>query len=174
MFKSEFYDGEMFAMSGGTRAHSIISVNVGSELGNVLRGSDYVVFASNMRLKVQATGFITYADATVAGANERVEKDEEEFHSYPTLIVEVLSESTEKYDRGEKFRQYQQIGSLKEYMLVSQHAPRVELFGRQADGNWMLYQEEGLEGKITSPTLGVTLELREVFANVKFEGRKMR
>src|SRR5688572_3115058 len=76
--KSEFYKGDMFAMSGGSAAHSIISVNVGSELGNALEGSDYVVFSSNMRLKVQATGLITYADVTVAQANQEFESDEDD------------------------------------------------------------------------------------------------
>ena len=173
-FKSEFFDGEMFAMSGGSRWQSLISANVGRELGNGLKGRGCVVFESNMRVKVEATGLYAYPDVSVACEEQRFVDDEMDTLLNPTLIVEVLSESTEKYDRGEKFRQYQQIGSLKEYMLVSQHAPRVELFVRQGDRNWMLYQVEGSEGKITSPTLGVTLELAEVYAHVKFEGRKMR
>jgi Uma2 family endonuclease len=171
-FKSEFYDGEMFAMSGGTWAHSVISLNVGGELRQALKGC--VVFESNMKVKVEFTGLYTYPDVTVACEEQQFVDDETDALLNPTSIVEVLSESTEKYDRGEKFRQYQQIASLKEYMLVSQHAPRVELLVREMGGTWRLYQAEGLEEKITSPTLGVTLELQEIFANVKFEARKMR
>jgi Uma2 family endonuclease len=172
--KSEFYNGEMFAMSGGTWAHSLISLNIGGELRQALKGSGRVVFESSMKVKVEFTGLYTYPDVTVACEEQRFVDDETDALLNPTLIVEVLSDSTEKYDRGEKFRQYQKIPSLKEYMVVSQHAPRVELLVRESGGTWRLYQAEGMEGKITSPTLGVTLELREIFANVKFEPRKMR
>jgi Uma2 family endonuclease len=172
--KSEFYDGEMFAMSGGTWAHSLISLNVSGELRQALKGSGRVVFESNMKVKVEFTGLYTYPDVTVACEEQRFVDDETDALLNPTLIVEVLNDSTEKYDRGEKFRQYQKIPSLKEYMVVSQHAPRVELLVRESGGTWRLYQAEGMEGKITSPILGVTLELREIFANVKFEPRKMR
>lgn len=173
-FKSEYFGGQMFAMSGGTRWQSIISANVGRELGNALKGRGCVVFESNLRVKVEATGLYTYPDVSVACEEQRFANDEMDTLLNPTMIVEVLSDSTEKYDRGEKFRQYQQIESLKEYMLVSQHVPRVELFVRQGDGTWLLYQANGLEEKITSPTLGVTLEMREIFANVKFEARRIR
>jgi Uma2 family endonuclease len=172
--KSEFYDGEMFAMSGGTRWHSLISANVGRELGNALKGRGCVVFESNMRVKVETTGLYTYPDVSVACEEQRFADDEMDTLLNPTMIVEVLSESTERYDRGEKFRQYQQIESLREYMLVSQHAPRVELFVRESSATWRLLQAEGLDGKISSPTLGVTLEMREIFANVTFECRRMR
>lgn len=173
-FKSEFYDGEMFAMSGGTRWHSLISANVGRELGNALKGRGCVVFESNMRVKVETTGLYTYPDVSVACEEQRFSDDEMDTLLNPMVLVEVLSESTERYDRGEKFRQYQQIKSLREYMLVSQHAPRVELFVRESGATWRLLQAEGLDGKINSPTLGVTLEMREIFANVTFERRRMR
>lgn len=140
----------------------------------VLKGSGWFVFESNMRVKVEATGLFRYPDVSVACEEQRFADDGMNTLLNPTVIVEVLSESTEKYDRGEKFRQYQLIPSLKEYMLVSQHAPRVELFVRDAGGTWRLLQAEGFEGKISSPTLGMTLEMREIFANVTFEGRRMR
>jgi len=173
-FKSEFFDGEMFAMSGGSRWHSIISANVGRELGNALKDRGCVVFESNMRVKVEATGLYTYPDVSVACEEQRFVDDEMDTLLNPTLIVEVLSESTEKYDRGQKFQHYQQVRSLKEYMLVSQHAARVELLVREVDGTWRLHQAAGLDARISSPTLRVTLELREIFANVKFEARRMR
>ncbi len=172
--KSEFYDGEMFAMSGGSRWHSIISSNVGRELGNALKGRGCVVFESNMRVKVEATGLYTYPDVSVSCEEQRFVDDEMDTLLNPAVIVEVLSESTEKYDRGQKFQQYQQIPSLQEYMLVSQQAARVELLVREGGGTWRLHQAEGLEAKITSPTLGVTLELREIFTHVKFEPMRLK
>lgn len=173
-FKSEFYDGEMFAMSGGSRWHSLISANVGGELRQALKGRGCVVFESNLRVKVESTGLYTYPDVTVACEEQRFADDEMDTLLNPTLIVEVLSDSTEKYDRGEKFQYYQLIPSLKEYMLVSQHVARVELFVREGGGTWRLHQAEGLEATITSPTLGLTLELKEIFANVKFEPRRLK
>jgi Uma2 family endonuclease len=173
-FKSEFHDGEMFAMSGGSRWHSLVSANVVRALGNALEGSGCVVFESNMKVKVEESGLYTYPDVTVACEEQQFVDDETDVLLNPTLIVELLSESTEKYDRGQKFQHYQRIGSLKEYMLVSQNAPRVELFVRDADGTWRLHQAEGLDAKITSPTLRVTLELRKIFANVKFEPRRLK
>ena len=173
-FKSEFYDGEMFAMSGGSAAHSLISLNVGGELRQALKGRGCVVFESNMRVKVEASGLYTYPDVTVACEKQRFVDGEMATLLNPTLLVEVLSDSTEKYDRGKKFQHYQLIPSLKEYMLVSQHAARVELLVRESGGTWRLHQADGLEAKITSPTLGVTLELKEIFANVTFEPRSIR
>ena len=173
-FKSEFFDGEMFAMSGGSCWHSIISANIGREFGTALKGRGCVVFESNMRVKVEATGLYTYPDVSVACEEQRFVDDEMDTLLNPTVIVEVLGESTEKSDRGQKFQHYQQILSLKEYILVSQHKARVELLVREAVGTWRLFQAEGLEGKITSPTLGVTLELVEIIANVTFERRPIR
>ena len=173
-FKSEFFDGEMFAMSGGTRWHSIICSNVGREIGNLLKGTGCVVFESNMRLKVEATGLYTYPDVTVACEEQRFVDDEIDTLLNPAVIVEVLSDSTEKYDRGEKFRHYQQINSLQEYLLVSQNSPRVELFKREPNSTWRLHQAEGLNATISSPTLIVTLKLSEIYANVQFPVKPLR
>jgi Uma2 family endonuclease len=173
-FKSEFFEGEMFAMSGGTRWHSIITANLVRALGNKLSHRGCVIFDSNMRVKVGETGLYTYPDVSVACEEQQFVDGEMDTLLNPTLIVEVLSESTEKYDRGAKFRQYQSIPSLQEYLLVSQDAPRVELFVRQPNGKWLLQQAEGVDGKLESPTLRVVLELSEIFANVRFEPRALR
>lgn len=173
-FKSEFYDGEMFAMAGGTRSHSLIAMNIGAELRAAVKGRGSVVFESNMRVKVETTGLQTYPDVSVACEEQRFLDETQDTLLNPTFIVEVLSDSTERYDRGNKFFQYQKIDSLKEYMLVSQHEPRVELFVRQKDGTWLLHVVEGLDEQIASPTLNVTLKLSEIFANVKFEPRPIR
>ena len=131
--------------------------------GNALEGSGCVVFESNMKVKVEESGLYPYPDVTVACEQQRFVDDETDVLLNPTLIVEVLSESTEKYDRGrKKFQHYQRIVSLKEYILVSQNTPRVELWCARRMGPGRLHQAEGMEAKITpSPTLGVALEFRE-------------
>ena len=173
-FKSEFIDGQMIRMSGFNRWHSIITANASAELGSNLRGTQFFVFDSSMRVKVEATGLYTYPDVTVACEEQRFVDDETDTLLNPTVIVEVLSDSTEKYGRGEKFRHYQQIHSLQEYLLVSQRAPRVELFKREPHNTWRLHQAEGLNATITSPTLAVTLKLSEIYANVQFPAKRLR
>ncbi|MBI2950427.1 MAG: Uma2 family endonuclease, partial [Verrucomicrobia bacterium] len=121
-FKSEFYDGEMFAMAGGSPQHSLVSVNTVAELRDKLK-SRCVVFNAGLRVKVEATGLLTYPDASVVCGPQRF--FEEDTLLNPGLIVEVLSDSTEAYDRGKKFEHYRQIASLREYLLVSQTEPRI-------------------------------------------------
>lgn len=172
--KSEFYNGELFAMSGGTRAHSIIAMNVGAELRGALKGSGCAVFESNMRVKVEATGLYTYPDISVACEEQEFVDDEKDTLPNPTLIVEVLSESSELGDRGKKFFHYQKIPPLQEYLLVSETEPRVELFVRQNNGTWILHVVEGMDHNLESPTLRASLKLSEVFANIRFEPQPIR
>jgi Uma2 family endonuclease len=173
-FKSEFFDGEMFAMAGGSPTHSLIAANLIRELGNKLKGRPCQPFTSDLRLKVEATGLCTYPDVSVvcgpwqlaAGTNDTVIN--------PTVIFEVLSDSTEAYDRGEKFRHYRQMPSLKEYVLVSQRGPRLEQFVRRPNDEWAWRVAEGPAGALTLPSLEITLELTEVFAKVEFVAGPIR
>jgi Uma2 family endonuclease len=163
-FKSEFYDGEMFAMAGGSRAHSLIAANLVRELGNSLKGRPCVVFNSDLRVKVEATGLYTYPDASVVCGAQRFIGEDTLLN--PTLVAEVLSESTEAYDRGRKFGQYRQIPSLGEYLLISQTEARIEQFVRQQNGLWQLRDAVGLGSILELASLNVAIALDEVFANV--------
>lgn len=163
--KSEFFDGQMFAMAGGTRQHSLIGMNIGSELRAKLKGK-CVVFNSDMRVKVEVTGLFTYPDVSVVCGEQRF-LDEDTLLN-PTLVVEVLSESTEAYDRGKKFEHYRQIASLREYLLVSQREPRIEQFIRKPDGRWEFAEASGLESHLSVPSMEINISLAEVFANVQF------
>jgi Uma2 family endonuclease len=165
-FKSEFFDGEMFARAGGSRAHSLIAANLVRELGNRLKGRPCVVFNSDLRVKVEATGLLTYPDLSVVCGPERFL--EEDTLLNPVLLAEVLSESTEAYDRGLKFGHYRQIPSLREYLLVSQTEARIEQFVRQDSGHWVLRDAVGLEAALELPSLNITLALAEAFANVQW------
>lgn len=117
--KSEFYDGEMFAMAGGTAVHSLIGTNAAIEFGNKLRGKKCVPYNADLRIQVQATGLFTYPDLSViCGPLQFADADDDTVLN-PSVLVEVLSPSTEAYDRGQKFLQYRQIPTLREYLLVS-------------------------------------------------------
>jgi Uma2 family endonuclease len=164
--KSEFYD--RFATSGGTRWHSRIGTNLAGLFTSKLRRHRCQPYNSELRVKVEATGLFTYPDLSVVCGEPRLLDDEMDTLLNPTLIVEVLSESTERYDRGRKFQHYHQIPSLQKYLLVSQDEPRIEQFLRQANNDWLLHETVGSESALALPSIGITIELAEVFANVTF------
>jgi len=167
-FKSEFFDGEMFAMAGGTPEHSLIATNIAREFGNRLRGRPCVAYNADLRIKVEATGLNTYPDLSIICGSLQFAEGTNDTVVNPSVLVEVISDSTEAYDRGRKFVHYRQIPSLKEYLMVSQKEPRIEKFARQADGQWILSEANGLDAALEVPSLGIALALSEVFANVKF------
>ena len=167
-FKSEFFDGEMFAMAGGTRQHTRIAMNLARVLGNQLQGHPCEPYNSDLRVKIEATGLLTYPDLSVVCGSQRFLDAEVDTLLNPTLIAEVLSDSTEAYDRGKKFENYRQIPSLKEYLLVSQKEPRLEQFIRREDGQWLLRETVGLDATLELSSLQITLALSEVFARVEF------
>ena len=167
-FKSEYYHGEVFAMAGATREHNLIVGNVVRETGYSLKARPCEVYPSDMRVKVSSTGLYTYPDATVVCGGP--EFDDEQFDTLlnPTVLFEVLSESTESYDRGAKFRQYRKIASLKEYVIISPDRASVECYIRQADGGWLLQEYQALEQTATFESINVTIALSEIYRNVEF------
>lgn len=173
-FKSEFFAGEMFPMAGGSSMHSLIATNLAREVGNRLKGRPCVPFNSDLRLLVVATGLYTYPDlSVVCGPLEFADAGEDTITN-PTLLAEVLSDSTESYDRGKKFEHYRQIPSLREYLLVSQQEPRIEQSVRSGDGEWRLREAAGLDNQIELPSLQIVLPLAEGFAKVKFAASPLR
>jgi Uma2 family endonuclease len=170
-YRSEFFGGEIFAMAGGSARHSLISANLLRELGNRLKGKPCVAYESNLRLKIEASGLRTYPDAGVYCG--KLEFDPEDSRGQtalnPTVLFEVLSPSTEAYDRGKKAENYRQIPSLKTYVLVSQDRPHVEVFERVGDGFWRLSEASALEGNIELPCIEVTLNLGEIYERVEFD-----
>jgi len=173
-FKSEFFDGEMFAMSGGTRWHSLIGANLAREFGNRLKGHRCIAYNSELRVKVEATGLYTYPDLSVVCGPPELLDNEMDTLLNPSLIAEVLSDSTEAYDRGKKFEHYRQIATLNEYLLVSQKEPRIEQFIRKPDGVWEFRTAAGLSARLELPSLSIAIDLAEVFANVEFSPAPIR
>lgn len=173
-FKSEFLDGEMFAMAGGSRMHSLIASNLNFALRTQLKGCPCRVYTSDLRLKVQSSGLYTYPDVSVACGQEEFEDGLDDTLLNPTVIVEILSPSTEAYDRGKKFELYWQLPSLREYVLVSQSKPLVEQYIRQDGGEWLLRAVAGLEARLTLPSLGIAIEMADLYVNVQFEPVPLR
>ena len=168
-FKSEYYQGETFAMAGASRAHNLIVANLVRELGNSLKGRRCEVYPSDMRVKVSPTGLYTYPDVTVVCGEPQLEDDQFDTLLNPTVLFEVLSDSTESYDRGGKFRHYRQIESLKEFVIVTRERPSVECFVRQPDDRWLLLETDSLEKNVTFESIEVALPLAEVYRNIPFD-----
>jgi Uma2 family endonuclease len=167
-FKSEFFGGEMFAMAGGTPEHSRIGINLAREFDVQLEHSRCVPYNTDLKIKVEATGLITYPDLSVVCGPLEFAPGTRDVITNPTLLVEVLSESTERYDRGQKFVNYRQIRTLEEYLLVSQWEPRIERFFRQSSDSWLLTEASGIDATLELPSLKMTLLLSRIFSKVQF------
>ena len=173
VYKSEFHDGEIFAMAGGSPEHSLIVLNLLAELRQRLKGKICTPYESNLRIKVPATGLVTYPDASVFCKKLEFDpKDKRQQTAInPTIVFEVLSKSTESYDRGKKAENYRQLESLKAYVLISQTSPHIEIYERHGDGFWFLTEAKGLDQELAIKGLGIQLPLAEVYDRIKF-GKK--
>ncbi len=167
-YKSEFYDGEMFAMSGGSYTHSTIKVNLYEQFKARLRGGKCRLSDSDMRVLVPATGLHVYPDASVVCGPPQFTNSQQTTLTNPHLIVEVLSPSTERYDRTTKFWHYQTIPAFTDYVLVTQDIAQVEHFYRNADGEWLYRPCEGLDVALKLPAQGIEIPLRDIYENVVF------
>jgi len=136
--RHEYADGEIFAMPGGTAEHSAVCLNLMGEIRAALSGRKCRAFESNLRVRIPATGRYVYADGSVVCGGPEFLDDKRDTLLNPRVIVEVLSDSTEAYDRGDKFEGYRAIPSCEEYVLASQKRPLIEVFTRQPDGAWSL------------------------------------
>jgi Uma2 family endonuclease len=168
--KHEFYHGEVFAMAGASPEHSLITANVIREFGNRLKGSPCRVYDSNLRIRIPRTSLYSYPDASVVCRPTEFDPLDARRETIlnPTVLIEVLSPSTEAYDRGTKFENYQQIDALREYVLVSQMAPRVEIYLRQPDGTWLYAATAGLDALSRLASLKIEVPLREIYDGVSF------
>ena len=167
--KSEYHDGEVFAMSGASRAHNLIVTNFVRELSLRLRDRDCEVYPSDMRVKVDPTGLYTYPDVIVVCGEPAFEDEHIDTLLNPTLLIEVLSESTEAYDRGKKFEHYRKLETLQGVVLVTQDEAHAERFTRQPDGQWLLGEASGLEAALHLASIDVTLPLADIYDKVLFD-----
>ena len=164
-FKSEYFDGQMVSMSGGTFVHSILAAAFSSELRNALAGRDCWVTNSDARVRATRSTFV-YPDVCVVCGRPELENDDVLLN--PVLIAEVLSDSTERYDRGLKFTRYRSMPTLQDYVLIAQTEARVEVFRRQPDESWSLRIYEGIDKVAKLESLAVDLSLRALYRGLNF------
>ncbi|MEZ4528368.1 MAG: Uma2 family endonuclease [Desulfobacterales bacterium] len=167
-FKSEYYDGEIFAMAGASRRHNLICGNVFAAIHAQFKNRSCEAYTGDMRVRVSETGLYTYPDVLALCEPPRFDDEEKDTLLNPSLIVEVLSKSTESYDRGEKFAHYRTISSLKEYVLISQDRMQIEHYLRQSNNRWMLSEFSHTEDTVELPSAGCSLKLSEVYDKVDF------
>jgi Uma2 family endonuclease len=173
--RNEYWDGEIVAMTGASLRHNRISLNVATALHNQLRDSGCTVLAHDMRLRIRAANVFTYPDVVVYCGEPQLDDAAMDTLLNPVLIVEVLSKSTEDYDRGKKFVYYRALPSLVEYVLVAQDRPHVEHFTRQPappgaeapEGmRWLLTETDRIEAELTLNSIGCRLALADVYKGV--------
>src|SRR5258708_3791120 len=167
-FKSEYYRGETFAMAGASRYHNKVKENLIGELYTRLKSGPCQTFSSDQRVHVPPTGFYTNPDIVIICERREYAPADEDTLVNPDAVIEVLSPSTENYDRGAKFRQYQQLPSVKEYILVSQDEPLVERYVRGSNGDWAYTAIPGLGGELAFTTTPGRIPLADIYNGVEF------
>ncbi|EDN67283.1 protein of unknown function DUF820 [Beggiatoa sp. PS] len=167
-YKSEYFDGEIFAMSGASEAHNLISGNIFAELHAVFKKRPCKVYNNDMRVKVSPTSLYTYPDIIALCDKPRFDDEQKDTLLNPTVIIEVLSDSTANYDRGTKFKHYRTLDSLKEYLLMAQDKCHIEHYVRQINNQWVLSETNNLQETIDLPSIDSRLALTEVYDKVEF------
>ena len=170
--RHEYIDGEVFAMAGSKRNHSLIAGNAGTELAIQLRNKNCEVHFGDLRVEAGETTYV-YPDVTVVCGEVRLVPNIFDTLENPTVICEVLSKSTEARDRGEKSKSYRRLESLTDYVLISQNTMSVEHYVRQADGFWKLYEYTESNEKIVFESIGCELTLDEIYRRVEFPPLKL-
>lgn len=173
-YRSQFYFGEIFAMNGefsamagASRQHNIVGGNVYANLHFQLRNRDCEIYQNDMRVKV-SEDFYTYPDVVIVCGKPQIEKKRGENLLNPLVLIEVLSPSTEKFDRGEKAQLYRSMPSLKEYVLISQDKSHIEHFIRQENGEWIFTEISEMSDSLQLPTIECEVSLSEIYAKIDF------
>jgi len=165
-FKSEFFDGEMFAMSGVSMRHARLQQNISAGLDALVRARGCEVFGSDFRVRVSPRMY-AYPDIAIVCGLPHLGDERQDILLNPVIVFEILSPSTEKYDRGLKFQNYRTIESLKEYILVNQDQILVEQYTHQADNTWTLRDHKGLDEPLNLASVGVSIPLQRIYDRVE-------
>ena len=167
-FKSEYFQGEIFAMAGASPNHGQIVTNLARELSLRLKSKRCNVYPSDVRLRVSPMGLYTYPDLMVVGGGPKFADNQKDTVLNPQVVIEVLSPSTRNYDRAEKFEQYRTLASLQEYLTIAQDRPHLECWVRQADNTWLLTELSDLNQTVQLASLGCELPLTEIYHMVEW------
>lgn len=164
--KHEYYDGHIYAMTGASRVHNLIAGNTLAALHGQLRRKPCQIFPSDMRVKIRQTGLYTYPDLVIICGEPQFTDDALDTLLNPLVLIEILSPSTELYDRGMKFQHYRTIETLQDYILIAQDHCHIEQYTRQDNGQWLFQEAIGVEARITIHSIGCTLALEDVYEKV--------
>lgn len=165
-YKNEYFDGEIFAMTGASRKYNLISANLVRELSQQLRTRRCEVYPSDMRVRIPAVNIYTYPDVVVVCGEPQFEDAEVDTLLNPVLLVEGLSKSTARHDHTGKFSDYRSIPSFAEYLLVAQEEYRVEHYAKQPDARWLLTEYRSLEDAAQLDSIQCSLSLKEIYDKV--------
>jgi len=168
-FKSEYYNGEIFPMAGGTLNHNRITGNIYLALKQILKTKDFDVFIGDVKLHIPCTGSFTYPDVLVINGEPRYWEDRRDTIESAELIIEILSESTKDYDRAGKFENYRSIPELHDYILISQDKVHVEHFEKQAANQWLLTDYKSLDESLKIVQVEEKISLRDIYDKIVFE-----
>ena len=168
-FRSEFLDGEMIDRQGASLRHARVQGNILSELYLALRGGECEAFGSDLRVRASGRMY-AYPDGSVVCGKPLDADERQDILLNPVVIVQVLSPSTEKYDRGVKFQHYRTIDSLKDYILVDQDQVRIEHYSRETDNTWTLHDHEKLNDELKIASVGVSVPLSRIYDRVELPG----
>lgn len=167
--KHEFYRGEVYLMNGASRPHNLITVSILCEMRSQLKGRPCEVYSGDMRVKVNRTGLYTYPDVVAVCGEINFEDDVVDTLLNPQLVIEVLSRSTETYDRSTKFRHYQKLQSLQEYVIVSQKTPLVEVYQFESEERWTYKTASSLADEVELESIGCRLKMSEIYDRVDLD-----
>jgi Uma2 family endonuclease len=165
-FKSEYYQGEVFALAGAGNNHNIITINLVGNLFNLLRGKSCQVYSNDMRLHIPVNGLYTYPDVMVVCGEKQFLDEKQDTLLNPILIIEVLSPSTEDYDLGKKFMLYRSIPALQHYIVVDSRSPYVGQHSKNNEGNWVLTEVKDLSISFTLTNLDITIPLTDLYEGI--------
>lgn len=172
--RNEYFDGEIFEMAGASREHNQIASNIIRVLGNQLLEKPCSVFSSDMKVKMEEIGKYSYPDIVVVCEKEEFEDEKNDVLLNPLVIIEILSDSTEAYDRGEKFAHYQILDSFAEYILISQYFCRVEKFTRQDNETWIYSKYQTAEHVVKIEAVNCELPVFEIYRKVNFDKHRLK
>ena len=167
-YKSEYYEGQIIPMAGGKPNHNRLAINLASAINYKSKNTPYRVFISDLRLWIPNCHLYTYPDVMVVNTPLVFAENRQDTIVNPLVIAEILSDSTEKYDRGDKFRMYRTIPSFQEYLLISQTAIQVEKFTKNQSNQWVLSEYAGKDTKIIFDSFEFELSLDELYDRVEF------
>jgi Uma2 family endonuclease len=169
-YKSEYYYGEIFAMSGASVKHNLIVSNLITALNNALRKTDCFVFPSDIKVELEKAGHYAYPDVSVVCGDIEYADDRDDIITNPVVIIEVLSESTKDYDRGTKFQAYRKIPSLRDYILIDQYTCHAEHFFKNESGFWTLEEFQDINDALSVRSVNAKLPLKDIYYRIKLTG----